>query len=146
MREHAPDVPILMAGNGDRLLTIAAGQADVIGLTGGDRAASGDDDPLADRIAFVGAAAGDRFGDLELNIAIIALPVDDSGMPDLSIPRRFLPTLSDGELLRHPGTLAGSTGEMADRIRGYRDTYGVSYIIVQTSHAEAFAKVIAERR
>jgi hypothetical protein len=35
---------------------------------------------------------------------------------------------------------------MADAIRGYRDHYGVSYVIVQAPHAEAFAKVIAELR
>lgn len=144
--EHVPDVPILIAGNGDRLLTVAARRANIIGLTGGDRAANADDDPLAERIAFVRNTAGDRFEELELNIAITAMPFDGSGMPDLSIPRRFLPTLSDEELLRHPGILAGSVRDMADRIRGYRDTYGVSYIIVQAPHAETFSKVIAELR
>ncbi|MGX9787964.1 LLM class F420-dependent oxidoreductase [Mycobacterium sp. MMS18-G62] len=145
MREHLPDVPILIAGNGDRLLTVAARYANIIGLTGGDRAPGGGD-PLAERIGFVREAAGDRFDDLELNIAITAMPLDSSGMPDLSIPRRFLPALSDEELLRHPGVLSGSTRDMADRIREYRDTYGVSYIIVQAPHAESFAKVIAELR
>ena len=40
--------------------------------------------------------------------------------------------------------LSGSTSEIADTIRGYRDTYGVSYLIVQDKHAEAFSKVIAD--
>ena len=35
---------------------------------------------------------------------------------------------------------------MADRIRFYRDTYGISYITVQAPHADVFAKVIAELR
>jgi probable F420-dependent oxidoreductase len=144
MGEHVPDVPILIAGNGDRLLTVAAQRANIIGLTGGDRAANADEDPLAERIAFVRNAAGDRFNELELNIAITAMPVDGSGMPDLTIPRRFLPTLSEEELLRHPGVLSGSVRDMADQIRGYRDTYGVSYTIVQAPHAETFSKVIAE--
>jgi len=90
--------------------------------------------------------SGDRFDSLELNIAITAMPIDESGMPDLSIPRRFLPHLTDEELLRHPGVLSGSTQDMADRIRGLRDTYGISYIIVQAPHIEVFAKVIAELR
>jgi probable F420-dependent oxidoreductase len=145
MREHLPDVPILIAGNGDRVLTVAAKYADIIGFTGGDRA-PGDVDPLAERIEFVRNAGPGRFDELELNIAITAMPVDDSGMPDLTIPRRFLPHLTDEELLRHPGVLSGSTRDMAERIRGYRDTYGVSYIIVQAPHAEVFAKVIAELR
>jgi probable F420-dependent oxidoreductase len=143
--EHHPDVPILIAGNGDKVLTIAAQRAQIIGLTGGDP--SGDSgDPLAERIAFVRNAAGERFDTLELNIAITAMPIDDSGMPDLSITRRFLPELTDEQLLRTPGVLSGSTKDIADTVRGYRDTYGVTYIIVQQPHAEAFAKVIAELR
>jgi probable F420-dependent oxidoreductase len=146
MRENVPDVPIMIAGNGDRVLTIAARQANIIGLTGGDRAAGADEDPLAERIAFVRNAAGDRFDDLELNIAITAMPIDSSGKPDLTIPRRFLPTLTDEQLLRHPGVLSGTPRDIADRIREYRDTYGVSYIIVQAPHADVFSKVIAELR
>lgn len=146
MREHLPDVPILIAGNGDRVLTVAAKQADIIGFTGGDRAPGAEDDPLADRIEFVRSAAPDRFDKLELNVALTAMPIDGSGMPDLKIPRQFLPHLTDEELLRHPGVLSGSTRDMADRIRNYRDTYGVSYIIVQAPHAESFSKVIAELR
>ena len=48
--EHAPDVPILIAGNGDRLLTIAAQRADVIGLTGGDPITDGRPTRRADRV------------------------------------------------------------------------------------------------
>ena len=68
-------------------------------------------------------------------------------MPDLSIPRRFLPDLTDEQICcGTPAVLSGSTSDIADTIRGYRDTYGVTYIIVQQPHAEAFAKVIAELR
>ena len=61
-------MPILIAGNGDKLLTLAAQRADIIGLTGG-APISADVDPLADRIAFVREAAGERFDELELNIS-----------------------------------------------------------------------------
>lgn len=143
---HLPEVPIMIAGNGDRVLTVAAEHAAIIGLTGGDRAAEGDDDPLAERIAFVRAAAGPRFEELELNLAITAMPLDDSGRPDLKIPRRSLPELTDEQLLRHPGVLSGSPHDMADRLRHYRDAYGITYIVVQAPHAEAFTKVMAHLR
>ncbi len=145
MGEHLPDVPVLIAGNGDRLLTVAARHADIVGLTGGQPITDASD-PLADRIDFVRSAAGERFDDLELNIAITALPRDESGRPDLSITRRALPDMSDEELLATPAVLSGSTRDIADTIRRYRDTYGVSYVIVQDKHAEAFSKVIAELR
>ena len=143
MAAQLPDVPIMIAGNGDRVLRIAARTADIVGLTGGDRPAEPGDDPLAERIEFVRAVAGDRFADLELNVAVTAMPVDETGQPDLAIARRSLPGLSDEQLLRHPGVLSGSTDEIAERLRGYRDTYGISYVIVQARHVETFAKVIA---
>jgi probable F420-dependent oxidoreductase len=143
--EHAPDVPILIAGNGNKLLTIAAQKADIIGLTGGGPITK-DSDPLADRIAFVRNAAPDRFDDLELNISIIGMPTDDSGVPDLTQARRSLAELSDEEMLQTPTVLSGSTADIADTIRHYRDTYGITYLTVQQAHAEAFAKVIEELR
>jgi probable F420-dependent oxidoreductase len=145
MREHLPDVPILIAGNGDRLLTVAAKQAGIIGLTGA-QPITAEADPLAERIDFVRRAAGDRFAELELNIAITALPRDESGQPDLSITRRAIPHMTDEELLQTPAVLSGSPHEIAETIRGYRDTYGVSYLIIQDKHAEAFSKVISELR
>lgn len=141
---HQPDVPILIAGSGDRLLTVAARHAGIIGLTGA-RVASADD-ALAERISFVRAAAGDRFADLELNLAITAVPTDSSGVPDLSLTRRFAPDLSDAELLAMPAVLSGSAHDMADTLRERRQRYGVSYFTVQQNHAEAFAKVIAALR
>lgn len=44
-------------------------------------------------------AAGDRFAELELNLAITAVPTDESGIPNLSITRHFQPELSDAELM-----------------------------------------------
>lgn len=143
LRDHAPDVPVLIAGNGNRLLTVAAETADIVGLTGGDHV---DGDPLAERIAFLRNAAGDRFADLELNLAITAMPAVGTEIPDLSMPRHFLPGLTDEQLLRHPGVLSGSVNAMADRLRELRETYGVSYFIVQADDADAFAKVMAELR
>ncbi|MCV7258467.1 LLM class F420-dependent oxidoreductase [Mycobacterium shimoidei] len=144
MKKHLPSVPILIAGNGDRLLTVAARYADIIGLTGANPGAVAD--PLAERIDFVRAAAGDRFERLELNLAITAVPTDNSGMPDLSLTRRYVPTLSDEQILALPAVLSGSPPDIAERLRGYRDTYGLTSFTVQENHAEGFAKVIAELR
>ncbi|MDH6245639.1 TIGR03621 family F420-dependent LLM class oxidoreductase [Mycobacterium sp. OTB74] len=145
LRTHLPDVPVMIAGAGDKLLTTAAQQAQIIGLTGG-RPTPENPDPLAERVSFVRNAAGARFDELELNLAITAVPTDGSGIPRLSITRRFLPDLTDEELLKTPGVFTGSTADIADRVRQLRDQYGISYIIVQQQHSEAFAKVIAELR
>ena len=143
LKEHLADVRILIAGNGKRLLTLAARQADIIGLTGANDAGAGNS--LAERVEFVRAAAGDRFADLELNLAITGVS-DSSGKPDLSMTRRYAPTLSDEELLALPAVLSGSPRDIADTLRGYRETYGLTSLTVQEHHAETFAKVIAEFR
>ncbi|MGU3500663.1 LLM class F420-dependent oxidoreductase [Mycobacterium sp. C31M] len=141
LAEHVPDAPIMIAGGGDRLLTVAGKWASIVGVTGG----SGED-PLAERISFLRGVAGDRFDDIELNVAITAVPTDGSEMPNLSMTRHYLPDLTDEQLLATPGVLSGSVRDMADKVRRLRDGYGAGYLVVQAAHAEAFGKVIAELR
>lgn len=145
VKTNLPSIPILIAGNGDKVLTVAAKHADVIGLTGSDTG-MGAGDPLAERIAFVRDVAGSRFGALELNLAITACPTDESGRPDLSMIRRYAPQLSDEKLLELPAALAGTARDIADKIRMLRDTYGITSFSLQHHHAEYFARVIAEFR
>ena len=145
LREHHPSIPLLIAGNGDRVLTLAAEQAQIVGLTGSD-IGKGVADPLAERIDFVRAAAGDRFGDLELNLTVTASPTDASGKPDLSLTRQYAPDAAEDELLRLPGVLSGTPRDMAGKIRALRDTYGLTYFTVMFRQADYFAKVIAEVR
>ncbi len=143
--KHHSSIPLLIAGNGDRVLTIAARYADIIGLTGSD-VGKGVDDPLAERVEFVRSKAGDRFDDLVLDLAITSSPTDKSGIPDLSMTRRFAPDLDDKTLLAQHGVMAGTPRDIADKLRHLRDTYGLTSFSMQDKHAEYFAKVIAELR
>jgi len=144
-RRHHPNISILIAGNGDRVLSIAARYADIIGLTGAEVDKDAED-PLAERIELVRSVAGDRFADLELNLAITASPTDESGIPDLTLTRRYAPDLSEEKALALPAVLSGTPRYIADKLRHLRDTYGISSFSVQHNHADYFAKVIAELR
>jgi probable F420-dependent oxidoreductase len=144
LKEHHPSAPILIAGNGDRVLTLAAQHADQIGLTGAKVRAV--DDPLAERIEFVRNAAGDRFDALELNMVITALPREGETIPDLKMTRAYAPDSSDEELLSAPSVLSGTPRKMADTLSEYREKYGLTCFTVQDNHIENFAKVIAELR
>ncbi|WP_445168745.1 LLM class F420-dependent oxidoreductase [Mycolicibacterium sp. Dal123E01] len=146
LKETAPSIPILIAGNGDRVLRIAAQHADIIGLTGGGVPEYAGHDPLAERIDFVREAAGERFADLELNIAITGVPTDSSGIPDLALTRGYAPDATEEQLLALPTVLTGTPRDIADTLRARRDSYGITYFTVQDYHAEYFAKVIAELR
>ncbi|WP_081665402.1 LLM class F420-dependent oxidoreductase [Mycobacterium sp. UM_CSW] len=144
LKEHHPTTPILIAGNGDRVLTLAARHADIIGLTGAR--VHDVDDPLAERIEFVRNAAGERFDALELNMVITAMPREGESAPDLRMTRQYAPDLSDEQLLSMPSVLSGSPREMADTLVGLRQKYGLSCFTVQDNNLDAFAKVIAELR
>ena len=146
LKETAPSIPILIAGNGDRVLRIAAQHADIIGLTGGGVPDYPGHDLLAERIDFVRTEAGERFADLELNIAITGVPTDSSGIPDLALTRGYAPDATEEQLLALPTVLTGTPRDIADTLRARRETYGISYFTVQDYHAEYFAKVIAELR
>jgi probable F420-dependent oxidoreductase len=144
LKEHHPKSPILIAGNGDRVLTLAGQHADIIGLTGAN--VRGADDPLTERVNFVRNAAGDRFETLELNLAITAVPAEGETTPDLSLTRQYSAGLSDEEILAMHSVLTGSPRQMADTLSEYRDKYGVTFFTVQDNHIDNFAKVIAELR
>jgi probable F420-dependent oxidoreductase len=82
--EHPP-VPLLVGGNGDRVLALAAQEADAVGLTGftsGTGQTHSDLshfgwDGLAERIAHVRAAAGDRVDEPELQVLIQLVATGD---------------------------------------------------------------------
>ncbi|MFM9035825.1 MAG: TIGR03621 family F420-dependent LLM class oxidoreductase [Mycobacterium sp.] len=143
LKRAAPGVPLLIAGNGDRVLTLAAQYADIVGFSAGESRTA---DPLAERIAFVRNAAGERFTDVELNLAITGVPTDSSGVPDLTLTRAYAPDRSDEQLLAMPSVLSGSPRHIADTLLAQRDTYGITYFTVQDYHGKFFAKVIEALR
>lgn len=141
-----PSVPVLIAGNGDRVLTIAARDADIIGLTGGGLPSAENPDPMAERVDFVRTVAGERFAELELNLAITAVPTDDPTAPDLSLTRAYFPQATDDQLMAMPTVLSGDPERIADTLRAQRERYGVSYFTVQDYHGDNFARVISALR
>jgi probable F420-dependent oxidoreductase len=112
----APSIPILIAGNGDRVLRIAAQHADIIGFTGGGLPTHDDPDPMAERVEFVRAAAGDRVANLEFNLAITAVPTDTSGIADLTLTRAYFPEATDEQLRAMPTVLEGTPRDIADAV------------------------------
>ncbi len=127
-----------------RLLTIAARNADIIGLTGSKVRAV--DDPFAERIDFVRNATRDRVDSLELNLAITAMPRLGETEPDLKLTRSYALDLSYEEILSQLSVLSGSPRAIADTLLAYREKYGVSSFTVQDNNIDNFAKVIAELR
>ncbi len=142
VKAAAPSIPVLIAGNGDRVLRIAAQHADIIGFTGGGLPTAENPDPMAERVEFVRTQAGSRADELEFNLAITGVPTDDSGVPDLTLTRAYFPGAGDDQLLSMPTVLSGTPHAIADTLLGHREKYGTTYFIVQDYHGEYFAQVI----
>ncbi|WHU46303.1 TIGR03621 family F420-dependent LLM class oxidoreductase [Gordonia sp. L191] len=115
--------PIMVAGVGDRVLTLAAQHADIIALSAiPDRAT------LADRVGFIKSVAGQRFAELELNLIIFGLAIDRE--PQLDGLRSLHPGAGDDELLASMNGLFGTLDEVTAQIRDLRESFGVSYFTI----------------
>ena len=103
----------MLAGHGDKLLALAARYADIVAFSDFNptvvptRVDQVDDGAFAERVAFVRAAAGPRFTDLELNLLLHAVALDGAE-PDLAFARSLAPVLPDEAILRKPSVLRGS--------------------------------------
>ncbi|GAB18703.1 hypothetical protein GOEFS_062_00120 [Gordonia effusa NBRC 100432] len=124
--------PIMVAGVGDKVLTLAAQQADIVALS-----AVPDEEFLAERIDFIRAAAGDRFDQLELNLIIFELAADRE--PDLAGLRQMRPDATDEELRNSMNALCGSFDEIVAKVVRLREKFGVSYFTVIAPGPETFA-------
>ncbi|MBV9580848.1 MAG: TIGR03621 family F420-dependent LLM class oxidoreductase [Chloroflexi bacterium] len=130
-----PHVPILVAGSGRQMLSLAAREADIIGL------GLPPDTPeavAAERIGWIRDAAGDRFGEIELNINLMA--VGDQ-VPRWMAARMNL-TAQDLAARGSVAALVGSLGQMCDQLVDRRARLGLSYILVSDEFMESFAPVV----
>lgn len=153
LREHYGDrplPPVLLGGQRDRMLRIAAREADVVGFTGarfnrdGDGATLAGPSELDERVAFVRSEAGDR--DPVLNLLIQHVEVTGDRAAALERLRPYDTTRSADELGELPVLLVGTAEQIADRLRAQRERFGFTYITVLEKDMTAFADVIERLR
>ncbi len=142
-------VPIMVGGNGDRVLRLAGRVADIVslvGFTSGTGQTHSDLshftwDGLADRVALVRSAASGRAADIELSILVQAVRVtDDRAGFASTLARAF--EQPDEVMLDSPLVLIGSVAEIGDEIARLRDDLGVTYVTTFEPAAGDLAPVI----
>lgn len=143
--------PILVGGGLKRMLTIAAREADIVGINptmpngaaDADAARTGTAEHTDEKLGWVRAAAGDRYDDLEINLLNLGCFVTDDrgGFAEQMAP---LFGLSPAELLEFPHALIGTTEEIADVVRARRERWDASYVVVQADAMDAMAPIVAE--
>jgi probable F420-dependent oxidoreductase len=130
-----PRPPILVAASARHLLSLAAREADIIGLGLPPDASEA---VLAERIGWIRAAAGDRFAQIELNINLMSV----AGQLPRWIASRLHLTAQD---LADRGSVAaihGTTDTMCEQLIERRAKFGLSYIVVSDEFMELLAPVV----
>lgn len=146
-------VPIMVGGNGDRVLTVAAQHADIVSLVGFTSGTGRTHTDLshftwvglADRLALIETEAEERSGSIERSLLVQHVAVTDSARSvaeewavELGQPaERFLDT---------PFLLIGSVERLAGQLIRLREEHGVTYVTVFAAAAEALAPVVERLR
>lgn len=145
-------VPLMVGGNGNRLLATAARRADIVQLVGFTPRAGGNDyssfseQGLRERIAHVRRAAGDRASGIDFSVLVQVAGV----VPDPVQAVGALRSVSSGALtaeqvLRSPFVQIGSsTDEICNRITALAEGYGVTYICVFDGQSDGFDNVVTK--
>jgi probable F420-dependent oxidoreductase len=150
---HGP--PLLVGGSGDRVLRIAAGTADIVGIGGlfqrqGEppgvfrlcTAAEADE-----RVRFARECAGDRAAAIEWHALTQAVVVTgDRRKAAGELAEQYRGTVTADEILVNPFLFVGTIEDMAEQVIRNRDRYGFTYYTVHEPYLDAFAPVIERVR
>jgi probable F420-dependent oxidoreductase len=145
-----PYPPVLIGGGGPRLLSLAGREADIVGINGtltsgtiGPEAiASMSHEAVADRIEIVRGAAGDRIGEIELNIRAFFVSVTEDAATAIDNMAAWV-NVDAAVIAASPFALVGTVNEITETLLRRREELGFSYVIVGPGEVESFAPVVA---
>ncbi|CAM5469700.1 LLM class F420-dependent oxidoreductase [Streptomyces fumanus] len=149
-----PRVPLMIGGNGDRVLRLAAEHADIAAFTGARSvpgSTTGQLVPISageldERVARYRELAAGRAEEAELNLLIQMVAVTDDREAVARPLTEQLPGSTVEQILDLPLLLAGPLDRIVDQVLAQRERYGFSYLTVLEPSMEAFAPVLAELR
>ena len=141
---------ILIGGGGKRVLSIAAREADIVGVNpnlkagavGPEVAQSAKAPVFRERIQWLKDAAPDRFDDLELQCLTFFVSVTDNAE---QYYENMAPMfgISTDDAKEVPLVLAGSVDQICETLEKRREEYGFSYVVVHEPEMEDFAQVVS---
>lgn len=151
-----PYPPLLLGGGSKRMLSIAAREANIVGVNVRTTAEGGLDfssitpEATDQKIAWVRAVAGERFQDLELNMLVFVIVTDQRRQAAEQTLREFEMSTDEASIdgmLASPAFLFGTVEQIIEDLQFRRQRFGLSYIAVgdyiQADVMERFAPVVA---
>ncbi|MEV0222194.1 LLM class F420-dependent oxidoreductase [Streptomyces sp. NPDC050704] len=147
-------VPLLIGGNGDRMLRLTAEHADIAAFpaarsvpgstTGTLEALTAE--AIDDRVAAYHRLAAGRPEPAELNLLLQMVIITEDRQAAVQPLLTHLPYLTEEQILELPIVLVGTLDQITEQVRAVRERYGFSYLTVLEPYMEAFGSVIAELR
>jgi len=144
-------LPILIGGGGKRVLSIAAREADIIGINPNLRAGEVGLDATKDslqaqtdrKLDWVREAAGERMADLEIQMRFFIAKVTDDR---LTLAKAIAPGfgVEPEEALESSATLVGTESEIIEQLHRRRERWDLSYVIVGDDNIDEFAPIVAK--
>jgi probable F420-dependent oxidoreductase len=147
---QAPCPPILIGGGGKRVLSIAAREADIVGINatmsagviGPDAFNTMTAEAVDEKVAIVREAAGARFNDIEMNVRAFLVSITDDANQAASGIASML-GVEQQMVEQTPFALVGPTSKLIEDLLERRERWGFSYVIVGADDVESFAPVVA---
>lgn len=146
---HQPRPPIMIGGGAPRVLRLAGREADIVSLNfnnragqiGADGVRSSTAEETARKVSWVREGAGDRFDELELEIAAyFSVVTDAASAATAEFGARF--GLEVEAMRAHPNALIGSVAEISAVLHERRERFGISYITIPHAAMETMAAVV----
>jgi probable F420-dependent oxidoreductase len=140
-----PHPPLMIGGRRRRMLSLAAREADIVGISMVSSAGHGQPPAptFAQKADWVREAAGPRFADIEVQVHAANVAVTDhpaSALEQIAGKLR----MSCEQLAELPTVLVGSVEAIIEQLHAWRERCGVSYyVIVGQQTTETFAPVVA---
>ena len=143
------DIPILVGGGGEKILSLAAQKADIMGINpkivarsiNPKSMATAAADVVDQKVGWVKAAAGDRFDDLELQMQVFVTAVTDDPAPIAeNLSKAF--GLPPEVVLQAPYFQLGTIDSIVENLQGLRERWGISYIAFQQDATAAVAPIV----
>jgi probable F420-dependent oxidoreductase len=148
-----PHPPILIGGNGPRLLALAAREADIVGLSGITFRGGGAVPPdlsgwrvssVDERVRLVREIAGEeRYARLELNALVQRVVVTDDRRKTAEELTGRWTQLTPDEILQSPYVLVGTIDQIVEDLQARRERWGISYYVIFEPYLDVFAPVVA---
>ncbi len=147
-----PHPPILVGAGGRRMLSIAAREANIIGIM---TAAVGTGRRLADpsgllaeniaeKIGWLRQEAGSRFDNIELSIVGSVVITENRREAAERLAReRGWDGISAERVFEMPSIFIGSVDQIVDEMQVRRERYGISYYVVADRSMEMVAPIVA---